>query len=103
MLQNKVTTEMQRTVQSQVLNDLFLMISVFVDYITSFGPYRFFRKGVPGCEEDSVLWAPGVMMQTYHLCGRPLAQWRFKGGGVHLFCVFPPFSFLFLDVNKSVY
>lgn len=24
-------------------------------------------------------------------------------GGVHLFCVFPPFLFLFLDVNTSVY
>lgn len=96
MLQNKVTTEMQRTVQSQVLNDLFLMISVFVDYITSFGPYRFFRKGVPGCEEDSVLWAPGVMMQTYHLCGRPLAQWRFKGGVCIYFVFSLHFRFYFL-------
>lgn len=26
-----------------------------------------------------------------------------KGRGVHLFCVFPPFLFLFLDVNRSVY
>lgn len=43
-------------------------------------------------------------MLTYHLLWKNV--WHngdLKWGGVHLFCVFPPFSFLFLDVNKSVY
>lgn len=44
---------------------VFIMTDVYLVVLC-----RFFRKGVPGCEEDSVLWAPGVMMQTYHLCGR---------------------------------
>lgn len=58
---------------------------------------RFFRKGVPGCEKDSVLWAPGVMMQTYHLCGRTFGTMAIlKRGGVHLLCVFPSTLFFIL-------
>lgn len=68
-----------------------------------FSTHRFYKKEVLGCEGDSVLSAPGVMMQTY-LCERTkrgtMEIWM---GDVHLLCFHSNFSLLFLGVNKLVY
>lgn len=74
---------------------LFLRKAYLLIYLLCFSTHRFYKKEVLGCEGDSVLSAPGVMMQTYHLCERTFGTMEIWIG-MRIYFVFPQISLLVL-------